>query len=563
MHCIRKKGWPCAMLAAASIAVYARPASAIISGTSLNDAGLVTINTFLGATTFYNFGFFGRNAIVANIEGGAIWNGHETTLAVNTFIFDPSISPETDLHPTAVGMVIAGSRPAGQPLFFYQAGIAPFATLWSGAIATNINNDGSFDLTNESFIYPYKVAMETGINGKTADVINSSWGTDSEQDGNSYFSVSIDALTHDSGKTVVFSAGNSGPNGNTVNSPASGFNTIVAGALALGNPGNPYSTVADFSSRGPSDIFIPADPNGNTGTTIHNARARVDITAPGDSLIVAYYGGTTGENRGGTDVTNGDGGFYLFGAAGTSFSAPIISGAAALLADVGHSVFGGHSTDGRVIKAILLNSADKLAGWDNGQKMTIQGVIQTSQALDYGQGAGRVNMDTALFNYGFGVGDVPGLGGGSVPDVGWDYGSVSAQQINDYLMTTALSNGNIMNVTLDWFATDHFDDATLTPTYGSLENLELQVWTAAGGVAGTELADSNALYTTVQELHFALPGPGQYIIRVMWAGELYNLDGATPATDYAVAWNVIPEPSSAAVAMLGAALSVLRRRRPR
>jgi hypothetical protein len=41
------------------------------------------------------------------------------------------------------------------------------------------------------------------------------------------------------------------------------------------------------------------------------------------------------------------------------------------------------------------------------------------------------------------------------------------------------------------------------------------------------------------------------------------LDGATPATDYAVAWNVIPEPSSAAVVMLGAALSVLRRRRPR
>ncbi len=484
MGCFRKKGWVYAALAVACAVASPRPAHAIVSGTNLDDFGEVFINQLIYATDYYSFNLLGQNAIVANIEGGEIWNGHETTSHVNTYIADPSITPEVDLHPTAVGQVIAGNPADGLPLYFHQVGIAPFATLWSGAIATNINSDGSFDITPQSFIYPYETAMVTGIGGKTADVINSSWGSDGEQDGNSLLSVAIDALAHDSGKTVVFSAGNAGPTSNTIGSPASGFNSIVVGALTLGDPKNPYVTVADFSSRSPSDVFIPADKDGNTGITIHNARARVDIVAPGDSLVVAYYGGTTGENAGGTDVTNGDGGYYLFGAAGTSFSAPIISGSAALMADLGHTFLGGgNSVDGRVIKAILQNSADKLPGWNNGQIVTPTGMIQTTQALDYAQGAGRVNLDTAFYNQIFGVNDVPGLGGGVIPDVGWDFGSVAAQQMNDYLMTTAFANGNVLNVTLDWFATDHLDGTDAT--YGSLENLDLSVWTVSNGVAFT------------------------------------------------------------------------------
>src|SRR4051794_30468832 len=91
MKCTRKQVWPLAVLAAACLAVVPRPARAIVTATDQDDIGQLAINNLINAGSFYQFGFFGQSAIVANIEGGEIWNGHETTLQVNTYIADPSI----------------------------------------------------------------------------------------------------------------------------------------------------------------------------------------------------------------------------------------------------------------------------------------------------------------------------------------------------------------------------------------------------------------------------------------------------------------------------------------
>src|SRR4051812_49861844 len=40
--------------------------------------GTVNMNTLLGADRFYNAGFTGTNSVMANIEAGRVWNGHET-----------------------------------------------------------------------------------------------------------------------------------------------------------------------------------------------------------------------------------------------------------------------------------------------------------------------------------------------------------------------------------------------------------------------------------------------------------------------------------------------------
>src|SRR5207237_1161234 len=154
----------------------------------------------------------------------------------------------------------------------------------------------------------------------------------------------------------------SGPDSNTVGAPASGYNKIAVASLAADTTANPYTQPSTFSSRGPNDFFNPV-----TGRTTHGVRPVVDIAAPGEALALAYYGGATGSNTGGVDQSNGANNFYLIDASGTSFAAPIVAGGAALLADVAHVNFDAHGTDGRVIKAVLLNSADKTPGWDNGQ----------------------------------------------------------------------------------------------------------------------------------------------------------------------------------------------------
>src|SRR4029078_5458018 len=51
--------------------------------------GGTNINTLLGADTFYSHGYTGTNAVIANIEDGHIWNGHETLTHVQQIPNNP------------------------------------------------------------------------------------------------------------------------------------------------------------------------------------------------------------------------------------------------------------------------------------------------------------------------------------------------------------------------------------------------------------------------------------------------------------------------------------------
>ena len=192
------------------------------------------------------------------------------------------------------------------------------------------------------------------------------------------------------GSTVVLSAGNSGSGANTIGTPAAGFNSLVVGALgetATDSVGTAVFNVATtFSSRGPTDYRQPASTSDITGSDLGAIRARVDLAAPGFNMILA----TTGNANSYTTE------------AGTSFSAPTVAGGVALLADYSWSALSASdakfAVDGRVIKAVLINSADKTSGWNNGQ--TWNGTQwTTSQGLDYATGGGRMNLSQAFSQY--------------------------------------------------------------------------------------------------------------------------------------------------------------------
>ena len=90
----------------------------------------------VGAQRFYNVGLTGTSAVMANIEAGYIWNGHETLSHVPLIPTSAGAAGEIDRHATWVGMVMGG-RPDLRDPGDYQRGLAPDAQIFSGAIATS------------------------------------------------------------------------------------------------------------------------------------------------------------------------------------------------------------------------------------------------------------------------------------------------------------------------------------------------------------------------------------------------------------------------------------------
>lgn len=516
----------------------------------------------IGANRFYNNGYTGTRSIISNVEGGLTWNGHETLTNVNTFMYSnhPSLIGtqigQYDRHATWVGQTMVGQGP-----FMYQRGIAYNATLWSGGIATAYGSppySTQWGWANGfAFTAPYATSFLTGVNGKTADVINSSWGTGSSNNYN-VFAVSLDAMVRQSGKVFVAAAGNSGPGSNTIGSPANGLNGISVGALGPDTDG--YNHITSFSSRGPADY------SGPDGTFLAS-RARVDITAPGDSLTLAFYGGATGGNTGGSDPSGGSNSWYSFGAAGTSFAAPMVAAGAALLVDAGKDRYaGGESIDSRVIKSVIQTSAAKSDGWSNGQALNGSGTIVTSQALDFTYGAGRMDLSRAydVFLASAGTHNVLGDGGGNIAAIGWDSGVVNMGGQNDYAFNDSLLGGSTITATLNWFANATYSGndigGAILTTADSFSNLELQLLSTDGTFSQPIIADSNSTFLTTQHFSIVVPQTGHYALRVKWLGQRYNFVGTT-SERYGLAWTASAVPEPATMAALGLGVVGLMRRR--
>ncbi len=493
----------------------------------------IVINNFLGADRFYNAGIFGQSAIAANVEPGHIWPGHETLGHVTNFshhyqAYGSTTSDLYDRHATWVGMIIGG-RKGGAVQGDYQTGISPGVDLRSGAFASSWSGSAytmSFSFTSNSFTTPFNAYFGT------ADVINCSWaGVDPT--GTSQYTKLLDGMVYSNPRTTyVVVAGNAGPGTNTVGWPGSGYNAITVGGLGGANA---YDSVASFSSRGPQDYSDPV--NG----TVTGVRAAVDISAPAMSIKTAYYGGQTGGNNpslsGSPSGIPGNPSSYTVGLYGTSLAAPIVTGGAALLASASYNTpaLSGNadSRDGRVIKAVLLNSATKTSGWNNGQTPFGAGV-ETTQALDYKVGAGRINLDGAYDQYLSGTMDVPGQGSGNLGTVqtgGWDFGRIIDSTDNDYYINTQLAWGTTFTATLTWFR-DRSSIGQAAYDNGQ-SDLDLIIFDAIDGTFVGEVSRSISDYNVVEHLYFRVPHTGFYGIRVRFDEVLF---GTQTSEDYGLAW---------------------------
>ena len=543
------------------------------------------INTFLGADRYYDHTtpITGQSTISSNLEAGFFWNGHETLQHVATtttnFVADPvsswggaSIDAKYDRHATWAAMLIGGRDTVSGNQVLSQ-GIAPGTDLRSAAIASNWVSPAyalSFNLTLDSFLTPYEQTF--GV----ADVVNSSYGF-TDPDGTDSLSIVMDAYCFQNPfTTYVVSAGNAGPASNTVGSPGSDYNAITVGALS---PANAYDVAAGFSSRAPQD-FGYIDEN-NATVTVAGVRAAVDVSAPGFSLVAAFYGGQNGGNNASLANSSDQGSnpaAYSNGISGTSFAAPLVAGGASLVASAAKTLpslsANPAAAQSVVVKALLLNGAAKTTGWDNGQQTVTVGsdtFLRTTQSLDWATGTGRMNLDTTFDLQVNGQTDVPGTGSGDLGDVvrtGWDYGEAIVGTTNDYVIAEPLLGGTTFTATLTWLRNRFFDSANRTYADVAQADLNLSVWALDGSDDFTSLiASSESLYNTVEHLSFTLPVTGSYGLRIGYPLNTFdntigNVWGdVNNPQDYAVSWQAVPEPNTLVLLATAAAGLALRARR--
>ncbi len=306
-----------------------------------------------GRTLTKALGYDGRGVTVAvadsGLDTGELETMHPDVLGrVTALLFYGNLSDAADEHShgTHVAGIIAGNGATGEvddSGLLFGLGVASGANLVAQRI---FDGEGNYEAppTFESLT---RDAVRAG-----ADIGSNSWGDDT-QGRYDLSAMEFDALVRDADALALgdqpyileFSAGNAGPGGQTVGSPAVAKNVIATGASQNNRFNLPLEeftiydsgqeTMADFSSRGPCE----------------DGRIKPDLVAPG-TWIASLRSVFANDDFAWWPISDR----YLY-QGGTSQAGPHVAGAAAVFVQYWRDGHTNQTPSPALVKAALINSA--------------------------------------------------------------------------------------------------------------------------------------------------------------------------------------------------------------
>ncbi len=419
-------------------------------------------------------------------------------------------------------------------------GVAPDATLFSAAIGAL---EGELSGQPQECLTTQHIALR---NSDDVRAINFSFGEplvsdprpNASLDGNALLTQCIDwsSITH---KTLYVIAGNQGGGGIPI--PTDNFNGIN---VAYSTQVNGQFVKVDYANAGSEPTFSPrgtAEPESNVGP-----RRSINLIAPGDDI----------------NMLNPDG-QEIF-SSGSSFAAPHVAATVALLQEWGDRQIrtAGWSLDARepiVMKAVLLNAADKLMDQGDGQNLGMGKTLLDEANLTWLDsdayrdpkvplhaelGTGQLNAFRAYEQFNAGQWRL-----GSVPLRGWAYNSLSAasdkpvelgSDYTDYVMNSPLQEGSYFAATLTWERPVSLLDSNNNGLYDigesfeneGLNNLNLYLMPIDEEDTDKSIWSSVSDVDSVEHIFYKIPETGRYKLRVVYSQQV-NAQADQP---YALAW---------------------------
>ncbi|MEM9805975.1 MAG: S8 family serine peptidase [Cyanobacteria bacterium P01_D01_bin.56] len=417
-------------------------------------------------------------------------------------------------------------------------GVAPDATLFSAAIGPLT---GDISGQPQECLTTQQIALR---NSGDVRAINFSFGEpllndprpNATLDGDALLTQCVDwsSIVHDA---LYVIAGNQGGGGIPI--PTDNFNGIN---VAYSTQIDGRFVKVDYANASSEPIFSPrgtSTPESNDGP-----RRSINIVAPGDDI----------------QLLNPDGRETF--SSGSSFAAPHVAATVALLQEWGDRQLRAeqprwnlNAREPMVMKAVLLNSADKIMDEGDGQNL---GMART--LLDEGNrtwiesdayrdpqiplhnelGTGHLNAFRAYEQLSDGQ-----WAPGNVSSRGWDYNSfnttasASANHV-DYIIEEPLRANSYFSATLTWERQVSLTDTNNNGLYDSgenfrsskLNNLNLYLMPIDEDNTAKSIQSSVSRVDSTEHIFYKLPQSGRYKLRVVYEQQVTS----EAIQDYALAW---------------------------
>jgi hypothetical protein len=359
------------------------------------------------AKTARGLGFTGAGVKVAYIAEGIDTNNPDFIRADGSHVFAdtqdftgdgpdaPTSAGEAFLDASAIAaqgrqvydVSHFGAHPTSGPCDIRIEGVAPGVSLYGFKV---------FGDTNFSTTSAILQSIQWAVNVDHVDVLNESFGFDPFPDSPTQDAVRLfDDMAVAAGVTVTVSSGDAGPT-NTQGSPSSDPNVIATGASTTFRwlAQTDYAAAEQFAPNG----WLNDNISTLSSSGVDEAGRTIDLLAPGDSSFALctpnpdlfqdcadFNGNPSNVERSG----------------GTSESAPLTAGAAALVIQAYRQAHHGASPSPALVKQILVSTSDDLAvpGVEQGAgRLDTYKAVQAALSVHDANGSPAATGSTLLVN---------------------------------------------------------------------------------------------------------------------------------------------------------------------